>query len=116
MNTDDIKTMETQLGIARNNILVHRDYAARAEARVAKLEADLAEARKPKPLVVQTSWTICGPANVQIEPKFDGSGDLCIAVTDHTRPGDKPYTTRTFVDRDGARAIIDHLTRALAAG
>ena len=114
MNTDDIKIMETQLGIARSNVLFHRDYAARAEARAAKLEADLAEARKPKPLVVQKSWTICGAAQAELEPKFDSAGDVCIAVTDHTRPGDKPYTTRTWIDRDGARAIIDHLTRALS--
>jgi len=115
MNTDDIKIMETQLGIARSNVLFHRDYAARAEARAAKLEADLAEARKPKPLVVQTSWTICGAAQAELEPKFDGSGDLCIEVTDESGTG-KTRTARTWINRDGAQAIVDHLTRLLNAG
>lgn len=110
--TPTIRELEIELALTRQASEAARRRMTEIADRVAKLEGDLSEARRPKPLVIPTSWNACGPANVWVDSAFDRAGDLCIAVTDKKGTGED-YTARTWVNRDGAQAIIDHLTRLL---
>jgi hypothetical protein len=107
----EITALERRLAIAKN-------AADRAKSQVEKAQTDLdaALARLPKPLELTSTWSPyrSEPSSLIFKQNFDDAGDLCLTVFDVVDTG-RVTTADCWIDRDGAKKIIEHLQRALDA-